>query len=47
MSDSLGPKLFESLYGTNPDMVKRFAVAANPSHGCSTQTLRDAHRTAR
>ena len=26
MSESLGPKLFESLYGTNPDMVKRFAV---------------------
>jgi hypothetical protein len=25
-SESLGPPLFESLYGTNPDMVKRFAV---------------------
>jgi hypothetical protein len=26
LSESLGPKLFESLYGTNADLVKRFAV---------------------
>jgi hypothetical protein len=26
LSESLGPKLFESLYGTNPDLVRRFAV---------------------
>jgi Domain of unknown function (DUF4387) len=26
MSDALGPWLFESLYGTNPQQVRRFAV---------------------
>lgn len=26
LSESLGPELFESLYGTNPDWVRRFAV---------------------
>ena len=27
MSDSLGPGLFASLYGTNPDLVRRCAVS--------------------